>query len=77
MKVWVARALEWEDQGILGVFDTCETAIKAIKEKYQPPYVVHWVEEEYGLTGHFDEVAHYSIEHTEYFDFEEYSVEVG
>lgn len=73
-KVWVA---EWgyEGETILGIYINRESAIEGIKSEYQqPPYIVRWEETKEGLTGHFKEVPHYSVEYSETFYIMEWSL---
>ncbi len=79
MSVWVVQTGDYEQRGICLIAASLEVAVKAIKERYPAPYKVTWEElvqqgSDYELKGHFEQVPHYAIERTAYFDIEEMEV---
>lgn len=72
-QVWIVETGDYEQRHVAGIYVSLEAAVDGIKETYKPPYRVAWYEVEHGedcstLTGDFEAVLHYSIEHTAYFD---------
>ena len=73
-EVWLVETGEYEGRYIFGIYDSYDSAIVGIKDKFSPPYVVVWEKSDDGLTGHFEEVNGYSIRHTAQFDIQPDSV---
>ncbi len=79
MRVWIVESGDYEQRGIDLVAESLEAAIKAIKERYGPPYIVEWDElneDKWGLslTGNFAHVAGKSAEHTGTFEIAAWDV---
>ncbi len=80
MRVWIVESGDYEQRGIALVAESLEAAIKAIKDRYGPPYIVEWNalkdEGEWGhsLTGNFAHVTGRSSEHTGTFEIRTWDV---
>jgi hypothetical protein len=69
--VWMVEKDGYPDETyVVGLFVSLDRAIAGIKERYGAPYKVTWDEpkddgdNETIVTGHFEAVPDYSIEHT-------------
>jgi hypothetical protein len=75
MKVWVVDEGEYENNYIVGIYLTKQSAIEHIKEMYSVPYRVEWGWDGEQLVGYFEAVPNYSTKHTAYYNFTEWEVE--
>lgn len=68
MAIWVL-AEEGYDGYTIGYWQSEDSALAALKERYAPPYRVKWTnerrdeEETFFITGQFEKVLHYSTKH--------------
>lgn len=82
--VWIVETGDYEQRGTMAVYSSPEAAEAGIKATFGPPYIVRWEPLErgqqstsgysYHLTGHFEAVNHYSIEHTGHYDIDPWPV---
>jgi len=74
VKAWIVETGDYEQRGIVLVASSLEAAVRAIKERYGPPYIVEWGElkdeGEWGhsLSGKFAQVTGRATAHTATFD---------
>ncbi len=77
MKVYAVYLADYDAYGAELIAVSIKDAIKALKESYQEPYIVTWTElctDGLSITGKFEAVPRYSVEHIARYYIEEYEL---
>lgn len=82
MKVWLVESGEYEQRGVVGIYESLEAAEACIKARYAPPFpdIVRWEPLEqsvdgWTLTAHFEKLNGYSVGGPSYWDIQPVEVQ--